>query len=76
MSQEQTLEVFKEAGFQWGWEGVPFEERVTWPSDGRYPDACFDGFVVKGLTVGSRVLSDYEGVSDHLPVILSIGADL
>ena len=31
--------------FAWGWEGIPLAERVTNPADGRYPDACFDGFL-------------------------------
>ncbi|WFB36805.1 endonuclease/exonuclease/phosphatase family protein [Kiritimatiellota bacterium B12222] len=72
MEHERTLEIFKEAGFEWGWEGVPFEQRITWPSNGRYPDACFDMFVTKGVSGENRVLGGYEGLSDHLPVMLNL----
>jgi endonuclease/exonuclease/phosphatase family metal-dependent hydrolase len=34
--------------FAWSWENVPLSERVTNPAKGRYPDACFDGFLVRG----------------------------
>lgn len=72
MEHEQTVEIFKEAGFDWGWDGVPFDQRVTWPSNGRYPDACFDMFLVKEVSGVSRVLSEYEGLSDHLPVVMGL----
>jgi endonuclease/exonuclease/phosphatase family metal-dependent hydrolase len=70
IAHERTVEILKDAGFTWGWEGVAMEDRVTWPSDGRYPDACFDMFMFRGVEGESRVLRKYEGLSDHLPVIL------
>ncbi|WFB34506.1 hypothetical protein P3T73_10070 [Kiritimatiellota bacterium B12222] len=70
MAHEQTVEILKAAGFVWGWEGVEMKDRVTWPSDGRYPDASFDMFFERGIDGQSSVLNKYEGLSDHLPVVL------
>jgi hypothetical protein len=70
MAHERTVEILKDAGFTWGWEGVAMADRVTWPSDGRYPDACFDMFMFRGVEGRCSVLRKYEGLSDHLPVVL------
>jgi endonuclease/exonuclease/phosphatase family metal-dependent hydrolase len=73
MAHERTVEILKEAGFVWGWEGVAMNDRVTWPSDGRYPDASFDMFMFRGVEGRCSVLVRYEELSDHLPVFLSVG---
>ena len=44
---EETFALLK-AKFGWSWEKVPLAARVTNPAKGRYPDACFDGFLVRG----------------------------
>ncbi len=66
-----TDEIFREAGYEWGFEGVPFEDRATWLSDGRFPDASFD-HVFHRLTEGRKVAVERvvleECPSDHLPV--------
>jgi endonuclease/exonuclease/phosphatase family metal-dependent hydrolase len=39
---ERTIAMVREAGFVSAFEGMPKSGRITWPSDGRYPDATFD----------------------------------
>ena len=48
-ASEETFAMLREK-FVWAWENVPLSERVTNPAKGRYPDACFDGFLVRGAT--------------------------
>ena len=48
-SKEQTSAILMKADFQWSWEGVGFNDRVTWKSNGKYPDACFDHFFYRGV---------------------------
>jgi endonuclease/exonuclease/phosphatase family metal-dependent hydrolase len=47
--------------FVWSWENVPLSERVTNPGKGRYPDACFNGFFVRGPEVSPASRSQSEG---------------
>jgi endonuclease/exonuclease/phosphatase family metal-dependent hydrolase len=69
MAHERTLKLFLEAGFRWGWEGVPLEKRVSWPARGSFGDACLDHVVTRGMPAGtSRVLTSWDDVSDHRPV--------
>jgi len=71
-----TDEIFREAGYAWGFEGVPFEDRVTWLSNGRFPDASFDHVFYK---MSGDTAIDVEWVvlegppSDHLPVRARVG---
>ena len=73
---EQTSEILLNAGFKWTFNRVPHKDRITWPSDGKYRDACFDGFFVR-LPAGSRVSlplvhAGSERASDHRAVSLAI----
>jgi endonuclease/exonuclease/phosphatase family metal-dependent hydrolase len=69
--EEKTFRIFEDAGFKWPWSGTPLAKRVTLPADGRFSDACFDGFVVKGdMRVVSCEVLPIDGVSDHRPVSL------
>ena len=61
--------------FVWSWEKVPLSERVTNPAKGRYPDACFDGFLVRGAAKISCKAIPIHGVSDHFPVMLTVAID-
>jgi endonuclease/exonuclease/phosphatase (EEP) superfamily protein YafD len=71
-ASDRTLKIIEDAGFFWTFEGVPFEERITIPGDGRYPDACFDHIYARDLGRPiARVLKDTPG-SDHFPVITDI----
>jgi hypothetical protein len=45
---EGTFALLRER-FTWAWENIPVSERVTLPAKGRYPDASFDGFFVRGV---------------------------
>ena len=70
-ASEETFALLKEK-FVWAWENVPLTERVTNPAKGRYPDACFDGFLVRGATKLSCQPIPIHGVSDHFPVVLTV----
>jgi endonuclease/exonuclease/phosphatase (EEP) superfamily protein YafD len=60
---------------RWLFDGVDRGERITWPSDGRYPDAHFDHAFADGLEVESiTVPADFDHCSDHRPVVVEIGA--
>lgn len=70
---EKTLTMIEEAGFEWALKGLDPGDRITWPSDGRYPDATFDHVFVKGLKVVKiQIPDDYDRASDHRPVIVDI----
>lgn len=70
-ADEKTFTILKSAGFRWPWRDTPIERRVTLPASGRFPDACFDGFVVKGdMRIISCTVIPLDGISDHRPVRL------
>ena len=71
-ASDRTLRIIEDAGFFWTFEGVPFEERITIPGDGRYPDACFDHIYTRGLRRPiAQVLKNTPG-SDHFPVVTDV----
>lgn len=74
MAKERTLDLMKEAGFHWAWEGVPFEDRISWPARGSYGGASFDHFLTWGLPpLTAKVLPKPMGsLSDHRPILLEI----
>ncbi len=77
MAHERTIDLFLEQGFHWTWEGVPFENRITWPGRWERGRACFDHFVTRGLPeLTAEVLHKppYR-LSDHRPVLLEIPVD-
>jgi len=69
-ADERTMQILTDAGLHWCWQAVPFRKRVTLPADGRWPDACFDGFFSTRKPFGTRVES--TEASDHRPVILTL----
>ena len=71
---EETFSLLREK-FAWTWENVPLTERVTNPANGRYPDACFDGFLVRGARSLSCKPILIQGVSDHFPVVLTVATE-
>jgi endonuclease/exonuclease/phosphatase family metal-dependent hydrolase len=73
-ASEETFSLLREK-FVWCWEKVPLSERVTNPAKGRYPDACFDGFLVRGAARVSCKLILIQGVSDHFPLVLTVAID-
>lgn len=72
LAGDRTLKKIEEAGFFWGFEGIPLEQRITIPGKGRYPDACFDHIYIRDLgRPAAMVLKDTPG-SDHLPVVVDV----
>jgi endonuclease/exonuclease/phosphatase family metal-dependent hydrolase len=71
---EETFALLREK-FIWPWENLPLSERVTNPAKGRYPDACFDGFLVRGAATLSCQPIPIHGVSDHFPVVLTVAIE-
>ena len=70
-ASEQTFAILREK-FLWAWEDIPISERVTLPAKGRYPDASFDGFFVRGAQALSCKAVQIDGVSDHFPTVLTV----
>jgi endonuclease/exonuclease/phosphatase (EEP) superfamily protein YafD len=72
LAGDRTLKKIEEAGFVWGFEGIPLEHRITIPGKGKYPDACFDHIYIRDLGKPvATVLKDTPG-SDHFPVIVDL----
>lgn len=71
---EQTFSLLRH-NFEWTWEGVPLPERVSLPAEGRYPDASFDGFLIRGARAVACRVVPIRGVSDHFPAILTIAPE-
>lgn len=71
---ERTIAILTDAGFHSTWEGVPLEERITWPPRGGFPPACFDYILTKGLPplTAEVLFKPAWALSDHRPVLLSI----
>ena len=67
----RTFTLLRANGFEWVCENVPLAERVTLPATRRYPDASFDGFLIRGGQALSCKTVAAQGVSDHFPAILS-----
>lgn len=68
---EKTISMLTEAGFVSAHSALPKPERITWPSDGKYPDTTFDCVFSKGLVVGKvSVPSSFDALSDHRPVVV------
>jgi endonuclease/exonuclease/phosphatase family metal-dependent hydrolase len=64
---ERTLDSLAAAGYQNGFEGIPFKERITHPGNHGFPDATFDYLFGKNMRIGKPVITQ-TNVSDHLPV--------
>lgn len=68
---ERTIPMLVEAGFVSAHADLPKPQRITWPSNGRYPDATFDFVFFKGLTVEQvKVPPSFDAFSDHRPVVV------
>jgi endonuclease/exonuclease/phosphatase (EEP) superfamily protein YafD len=66
---EKTVPTLRAAGFRWSWEGIPFNSRITVPSDLRYPAACFDHIFFRGAPPGKAwVANTSPQSSDHRAV--------
>ena len=68
---ERTFSFLRKAGFDWSFEGIEHQNRITCPAKGRYPAACFDYFWTRGLGKPLSSVRSAEG-SDHLPVVATL----
>lgn len=75
MSHERTHALFTEAGYHWSFEGIPFEQRVTWEARGRFGDASFDHFFIYGGPTATAFLLPNPDLSDHNPIAIEITLD-
>jgi len=66
---DQSVRAIKFAGLSWIHEGVPFEQRVTWPAKGPFSDTCFDHLFALGMERESVRVPHLPGISDHNPVV-------
>lgn len=66
---EMSLSAFKQAGFRWNHDGIPFQDRITIPASGRFPDNTFDHIVTLGLDLVGSSVPNLPHVSDHNPVV-------
>ena len=81
-ASEGTFALLREK-FVWSWEKVPLPDRVTNPAKGRYPDACFDGFLVRGASphcshaisfdVSEKISEPVKSVGEELFGFVSLG---
>jgi endonuclease/exonuclease/phosphatase family metal-dependent hydrolase len=68
-ANEKTLASIRAGGFSWGWEGIPFNSRITVPGNLRYPAASFDHIFHRGaLLVKAWVANTSPQSSDHRAV--------
>jgi len=79
-TKEKSLIDLQKAGFVWCWEGIPFKDRVTLPSEPSknpnyppFPDTCFDHVFAKNVKLRSARVEVVEGKpSDHRPVVVEL----
>lgn len=73
---DHTLSLLTEAGFEWTGRDVQQEGRISWLSNGRYPDAVFDHILVQapeGYEVSESIThKTTREVSDHRAVVVVI----
>jgi endonuclease/exonuclease/phosphatase family metal-dependent hydrolase len=66
---EKTIANLRADGFQWSWQGIPFNSRITVPADLRYPAASFDHIFFRGATLlKAWVANTSPQSSDHRAV--------
>ena len=70
-TNRRSFAVLRNAGFAWSFDGIAHKERITCPSKGRYPDACFDYFFTLGMDSPLASVALAEG-SDHRPVVMDV----
>ena len=72
-ADDKTLSILINEGFKWTGKNTAQEDRISWLSDGRYPDACFDHIMVsapEGFVVSDSVThKTTRDISDHRAVV-------
>tara|TARA_R110002096_G_scaffold273422_6_gene467252 strand:- start:2419 stop:3273 length:855 start_codon:yes stop_codon:yes gene_type:complete len=73
---EKSTALLNDAGFRWALRDLAPKDRVTWPGNGTYPDACLDHFFYvpsKQIEIlEPKVHFGTERVSDHRAVSLKL----
>jgi len=65
-AQEMTTRRLLADGFSWGWQNVPFSQRITLPADKFFPSACFDHIFFRNANlISARVIPTSKRSSDH-----------
>lgn len=63
---EKTFLPLTQNGFQWAWQGIPFDRRITLPPDKRFPAACFDHIFFRNAALRkAEALPTSDTSSDH-----------
>lgn len=74
---DKTLNILTKSGFEWTGLNVAQEDRISWLSNGRYPDAVFDHILVLSAdelkATSSITHKTSRDVSDHRAVIVDFG---
>ncbi|HEX4631321.1 MAG TPA: endonuclease/exonuclease/phosphatase family protein [Chthoniobacterales bacterium] len=66
---EKTIASLRAEGFQWCWQDIPFNSRITIPADLRYPAASFDHIFFRNATlIKSWAAETSPQSSDHRAV--------
>ena len=72
-ASERTLTIFQDNQFESGYKSVELKQRITIPGKGKYPDATFDYLFVRPKPISSKPIITPVSVSDHYPVVRTIG---
>jgi hypothetical protein len=68
-ASDLSVRAMKKAGLDWVHEGIPFEERITWPAREPFADTCFDHIFSSGLERQATFVVSAPEASDHNPVV-------
>jgi len=68
---EKTLDTLGTGALRNAFEKLPFEQRITHPSNHGFPDATFDYFFSKNVLMGKPIITQ-TNVSDHFPVTCDV----
>ena len=63
---EKTMSELFSNGLNWSWKDVPANQRITVPQEERYPAACFDHILYRGITLRRAWMANTSPLSsDH-----------
>jgi endonuclease/exonuclease/phosphatase (EEP) superfamily protein YafD len=72
-ADETTTRILRNNSFSWGWENIPFAQRISLPADKLFPAACFDHIFVRNAKINSaRVIETSRRSSDHNAVFAEL----
>lgn len=63
---DKTFLPLTQNAFQWAWQGIPFDRRITLPADKRFPANCFDHIFYRNAAIRkAEVVHTTDDSSDH-----------